>query len=88
MNDYQVYIKKNAQFPVSIPITTAELFSYLCMSLNISCLSDLDLDFDEYYEIKSYDDDEFHVYSKSTGELYDDRGDLYLALLELKNIIF
>lgn len=69
----------------NIVLDENELYIYLCHALRCTQLIFNDR-FHEHYIIHHGQDEELHVYQKlSTGEevLYDDRGELYKAMIDL-----
>lgn len=66
-----------------IDIEPEDAFRILCKTLKMDCVLDEDT---SYKVFKSDYDDENHVYVY--GELYDDRGDLFVALRNVAVQIF
>ena len=72
---------------VTIDIDSSSAFELLCKELH----ADIILDDDNFIDKYSFNIDEYNeivVVHKNSGEIYDDRGELFLALLHLSTKLF
>ena len=76
----------NCKSVLNIDIDSGEAFRILVKTLHMNCILNED---HNYYTCKD-SNDELHVYRMVNGhdELYDDRGELYEALINVANCIF
>ena len=82
------HIKIGIEQPAFIELDDRDLFIYLVRSLRCDAL--LWDSFFQDFKVKRGEDGELHLYKVHGDQLsyYDDRGELYLALVKLANEIF